>query len=132
MPSEPRSVEPVNIFVLFGIAVEHRMVRGVKLHLALANAVEPLSLGVDQGSWATSVVQEAGVPLRPSISTRQGRQQQPTRPVCLDGTLLKSGSSGPRKLEHTVTDAAMAQPKPRWNEDAGIPLIQLSPMTMPR
>ena len=57
-----------------GQAIE-RMVGDVELHHALAELLQPLGLGRTTMPGATGVVQEAGVPARPSISTRQRRQE---------------------------------------------------------
>ena len=61
---------------IVGLAVPaERMVGDVELHDAAADGVEPLALGLDFSPSATGVVQEAGVPPRPSISTRQTRHE---------------------------------------------------------
>ena len=58
-----------------GQAVE-RMVGDVKLHHALAQPLAARSVWVRTTMpFATGVVQEAGVPARPSISTRHSRQE---------------------------------------------------------
>ena len=58
-----------------GQAVE-RMVGDVELHHAAAQLLQPRRSGsCTIMPSATGVVQEAGVPLRPSISTRQSRQE---------------------------------------------------------
>ena len=58
-----------------GEAIE-RVVGDVELHHAAAQLLQPLGLGVGRrGPSATGVVQDDGVPLRPSISTMHRRQE---------------------------------------------------------
>ena len=60
-----------------GAAAEfvERMVGEIKLHHSPPQPFEPGRLGATTMPSSAGVVQEAGVPLRPSISTRHSRQE---------------------------------------------------------
>ena len=83
-----------------GQAVE-RMVGNVEFHHAAADVLQPLVCVVHDHAGPTGVVQEDGVPARPSISTRQSRHEPKASTMSVG---QRFGISMPASIEARMID----------------------------